>query len=107
MCGIAGIVNGDGDYSENVARMLYAQVHRGPDGSGSVSFEGGAAGAGRLALVDLSERGQQPIWSADRRVAVLFNGEMYNHVEERARLIARGFHFCSTTDTEVVLALYL
>jgi asparagine synthase (glutamine-hydrolysing) len=72
-----------------------------------VSFEGGAAGAVRLALVDLSDRGQQPIWSGDRRVAVLFNGEIYNHVEQRARLIARGHHFRSTTDTEVVLALYL
>lgn len=87
--------------------MLCAQAHRGPDGSGMVSFVGGAAGAVRLALVDLSDRGQQPVWSADQRVAILFNGEMYNHVEQRARLIARGHHFRSTTDTEVVLALYL
>jgi asparagine synthase (glutamine-hydrolysing) len=107
MCGIAGIVNGDCDYSANVARMLRAQAHRGPDGSRMVSFEGGAAGAVRLALVDLSDRGQQPIWSDDRRVAILFNGEMYNHVEQRSRFVARGYHFRSSTDTEVVLALYL
>jgi asparagine synthase (glutamine-hydrolysing) len=87
--------------------MLQAQAHRGPDGCGMVDFEGGAAGAVRLALVDPSNRGQQPIWSADRRVAILFNGEMYNHVEERSRLIARGYRFGSSTDTEVVLALYL
>src|SRR5215472_10230684 len=107
MCGIAGIVGGVGNCSAIVARMLRAQAHRGPDGSGTVSFEGGAAGAVRLALVDLSDRGQQPIWSGDRRVAVVFNGEIYNHVEERQDLIAAGHHFRSTTDTEVVLALYL
>jgi asparagine synthase (glutamine-hydrolysing) len=107
MCGIAGIVGGVGDCSAIVAKMLRAQAHRGPDGSGIVTFEGGAGGAVRLALVDLSDRGQQPIWSPDKRVAILFNGEMYNHVEQRLRLVARGYHFRSSTDTEVVLALYL
>ena len=107
MCGIAGIVNGDCDYSANVARMLRAQAHRGPDGSGMARFEGGAGGAVRLALVDLSDRGQQPIWSSDRRVAILFNGEMYNHAEQRSSLVARGHRFHSSTDTEVILALYL
>jgi asparagine synthase (glutamine-hydrolysing) len=107
MCGIAGIVGGAGDYSSAVSRMLRAQAHRGPDGSGMVTFEGGAAGAVRLALVDLSASGDQPIWSSDRRVAILYNGEMYNHVEERSRLAAKGYHFRSSTDTEVILALYL
>src|SRR5215510_4160 len=107
MCGIAGVVGGEGDHSSILARMIWAQVHRGPDGSGSVTFEGGAAGAVRLALVDLSGRGQQPIWSPDGRVAILFNGEMYNHAAEHARLAARGYPFRSSTDTEVILALYL
>ncbi len=107
MCGIAGIVSGASDYSANVATMLRAQTHRGPDGSGMVNFEGGAAGAVRLALVDLSDRGKQPIWSADRRVTILFNGEMYNQAKKRSLLVARGYHFQSSTDTEVVLALYL
>lgn len=107
MCGIAGIVGGTGDHSTTVANMLRAQAHRGPDGSGMVVFEGGAGGAVRLALVDLSERGDQPIWSPDRRVAILYNGEMYNHVEERSRLAAKGYPFRSSTDTEVILALYL
>jgi len=87
--------------------MLRAQAHRGPDGSGMTRFEGGASGAVRLALVDLSDRGQQPIWSSDKRVAILFNGEMYNHAEQRSRLVARGYGFHSSTDTEVILALYL
>jgi asparagine synthase (glutamine-hydrolysing) len=107
MCGIAGIVGGKGDHSTTVANMLRAQAHRGPDGSGMVAFEGGAGGAVRLALLDLSERGDQPIWSTDRRVAILYNGEMYNHVEERSRLAAKGYPFRSSTDTEVILALYL
>src|SRR6516165_582579 len=107
MCGIAGIVASNGEYSSTLANMIRAQAHRGPDGSGTVTYEGGAAGAVRLALVDLSERGQQPIWSSDRRVAILFNGEIYNHAEERARLAARGYPFCSSTDTEVILGLYL
>src|SRR6266853_4680721 len=107
MCGIAGVVGGVGDCSAIVAKMLRAQAHRGPDGLGMVTFEGGAGGAVRLALVDLSDRGQQPIWSPDKRIAILFNGEMYNHVEQHSRLAARGYPFHSSTDTEVVLALYL
>lgn len=107
MCGIAGIVGAAGGCSENVADMLDAQAHRGPDGSGLTAFDGGAAGAVRLALVDLSERGQMPMWSSDGRVAIVFNGEMYNYVAERQRLASRGYPFASTTDTEVILALYL
>ena len=61
----------------------------------------------RLALVDLSERGQQPLWSPDGKVAIIFNGEMYNHVEHRDRLRAGGYPFKSESDTEVVLALFL
>ena len=107
MCGIAGIVGAARDCSQNLVDMLQAQAHRGPDGSRFVAYEGGAAGAVRLALVDLSERGQMPMWSPDGRVAIVFNGEMYNYVEERQRLASRAYPFRSTTDTEVILALYL
>jgi asparagine synthase (glutamine-hydrolysing) len=61
----------------------------------------------RLALVDLSPRGMQPIWSANRRVAVLFNGEIYNFRSERDRLLRSGVEFHTGTDTEVILQLYL
>jgi asparagine synthase (glutamine-hydrolysing) len=87
--------------------MLTAMAHRGPDGSGAVGFSGGGAGMVRLALVDLSVRGQQPFWSQDRQVALIFNGEIYNFREERKRLAANGYDFRSTSDTEVILALYL
>jgi asparagine synthase (glutamine-hydrolysing) len=81
--------------------------HRGPDGEGGFAFESGAAGMVRLSLVDLSDRGQQPLWSADRKVALLFNGEIYNFREHRKRLADKGYCFQSKTDSEVILALYL
>lgn len=119
MCGIAGIWNlssasapsslPDADAPANVriGSMLAAMRHRGPDGEGTLDYVGGAAGMVRLALVDLSEHGRQPMWSADRRVAILFNGEIYNFREHRQRLARSGCGFHSHTDTEVVLQLYL
>jgi asparagine synthase (glutamine-hydrolysing) len=87
--------------------MLEAMRHRGPDGRGMMEYAGGAAGMVRLALVDLSDRGQQPLWSPDGRVAILFNGEIYNFRTERDRLERAGHRFRTTTDTEVILNLYL
>src|SRR3954470_11988003 len=102
MCGIAGIWNyaASDEATSRVATMLDAMRHRGPDGRGTLAYRGGAAGMNRLALVDLSERGQQPLWSPDRRVAILFNGEIYNFRSERERLERAGYPFQSTTDTE-------
>src|SRR5690349_5907426 len=108
MCGIVGIWNvAVARPAENVAGMLDTMAHRGPDGRGTLEYDGGAAGMVRLALVDLSDRGQQPIWSSDRRVAILFNGEIYNFRTERERLEQAGYTFRTTTDTEVILNLYL
>ncbi|HTU27233.1 MAG TPA: asparagine synthase (glutamine-hydrolyzing) [Pirellulales bacterium] len=108
MCGIAGIWNVAAERpAATVGTMLDSMAHRGPDGRGTLEFSGGAAGMVRLALVDLSPRGQQPLWSADRRVAILFNGEIYNFRELRARLEKDGYAFQTTTDTEVILNLYL
>jgi asparagine synthase (glutamine-hydrolysing) len=109
MCGIAGIWNAATNEVARsaVAAMVAALRHRGPDGSGMAEFEGGALGAVRLALIDPTRRGQQPLWSADRTTAILFNGEMYNYRRERTLLEQEGYPFRSATDTEVVLALYL
>src|SRR5882724_3435478 len=109
MCGIAGIWNlsNGHDAEPAVGAMLDAMQHRGPDGRGAVAFDGGAAGMVRLALVDLSDRGQQPMWSADHKVAILFNGEIYNFRSERQRLADAGYPFATTTDTEVIQNLYL
>jgi asparagine synthase (glutamine-hydrolysing) len=108
MCGIAGIWNYSGDVPAELRlqSMLRAMRHRGPDGQGSHRFAGGACGMVRLALVDLSPRGDQPMWSECGRIAVVFNGEIYNFREERRRLESKGYSFRSTTDTEVLLALY-
>lgn len=108
MCGIVGLWNVTTERPlGTVATMLDAMKHRGPDGAGTMEYSGGAAGMVRLALVDLSDRGQQPLWSADRRVAILFNGEIYNFRSEREKLEQSGYRFHSTTDTEVILNLYL
>jgi asparagine synthase (glutamine-hydrolysing) len=109
MCGIAGIWNyrGSRPAEELVGDMLEAMQHRGPDSRGSASFAGGATGMVRLALVDPTPRGEQPMWSPCGKVAVVFNGEIYNFHEERKRLEARGHSFCSSTDTEVLLHSYL
>jgi asparagine synthase (glutamine-hydrolysing) len=108
MCGIAGLWNVTAPHPlDNVRSMLDAMRHRGPDGSGTLEFAGGAGGMVRLALVDLSSRGQQPLWSEDRRVAIIYNGEIYNFRSERKRLESAGHRFHTGTDTEVALGLYL
>jgi asparagine synthase (glutamine-hydrolysing) len=107
MCGIAGALSPREDAPARVGTMLDALAHRGPDGRGLESFAGGAIGMVRLALVDPTERGQQPMWSADRQVGLVFNGEIYNFRAERARLEKLGRRFRSGSDTEVVLELYL
>jgi asparagine synthase (glutamine-hydrolysing) len=91
----------------SVQALLDAMAHRGPDGRGLAEFAGGAVGMVRLALVGLSEHGQRPLRSADGRVAIVFNGKIYNLREERAMIERRGYRFRSTADTEVILALSL
>ncbi len=109
MCGIAGIVvTGGGDVS--AARLLAARnmlEHRGPDGH-SLWTNGTHTVAlvhTRLAIVDLAG-GQQPIPNEDGSVQVVFNGEIYNHIELRSHLEARGHRFRTRCDTEVLVHLY-
>ena len=105
MCGIAGIFNltGAPASAEALQRMTDAIAHRGPDGEGH--FLAGALGLGhrRLAVLDLSASGHQPMLTADGRYAISYNGEVYNFRELRAELEALGCQFRSRTDTEVVL----
>jgi asparagine synthase (glutamine-hydrolysing) len=106
MCGLCGIVGfGDQLTAERMAQTL---VHRGPDGAGSSFFpqEKVSLGFRRLAIIDLSEAGDQPMASDDGQVSVIFNGEIYNFQELRLSLEARGRRFRSRTDTEVLLAQY-
>ncbi len=109
MCGIAGIFNVDGrPVSMGVLRrMMDAVAHRGPDGEGfwTSSFVG--FGHRRLAIIDLSPLGHQPMQSTDGSCVITFNGEIYNFQNLRLELEAKGHAFRSRSDTEVLLNAYL
>ena len=100
MCGIAGIV-GAGDWLGTVEAMTETLRHRGPDGGGTWSVPGVALGHRRLAIVDLSPAGHQPMHFGD--CTIVYNGEIYNFRELRRELDG-PFH--SDSDTEVILHLY-
>lgn len=85
--------------------MVRALAHRGPDGEGLWTEEGAGLGHARLAIIDL-ETGTQPLFSSDGRYGIVFNGEIYNYRELRTDLMARGAHFRTQSDTEVILELY-
>lgn len=108
MCGIVGILNHDGTPvgRNELRRMTDAIAHRGPDGEGW-HFDGGLGlGHRRLAIIDVSAAGAQPMHSADGRHSVVFNGEIYNFRELRRELEALGHAFRSNSDTEVLLHAY-
>lgn len=106
MCGICGF-NG-GFVPETPDRMLAEIQHRGPDGSGIYLNAEANLGLGhvRLAVIDLSPLGHQPMSDDARSVVIVFNGEIYNFRELRAGLESEGYSFHSHSDTEVLLALY-
>lgn len=104
MCGIAGELSfAEPVETLHIKRMTDALIHRGPDDEGI--YCDGAIGLGhrRLSIIDLSEDGRNPIWTQDQSLAIIFNGEVYNHPELRIQLQALGYKFKSKTDTEVVL----
>ena len=109
MCGIAGIFNLKGGPVSpvNLRQMTDAIAHRGPDGDGFYidSFIG--LGHRRLAIIDLSPTGHQPMVSEDDQYAISYNGEVYNFREIRADLEVLGYKFISKTDSEVVLKAYM
>src|SRR5919199_1214203 len=99
MCGLAGIVDFGGAVERGAAAaMAGLLVHRGPDDD-ELAFR-------RLAILDLSPAGPQPMTDETGRFTLVFNGEVYNYVEPRAELEARGRRFRSGGDTEVVLQAY-
>ena len=110
MCGIYGVYDGEGGvaqyrmWSEQASRLLQ---HRGPDGSACLARLSGRCllGHSRLAIIDL-EGGAQPIANEDETIWVILNGEIYNYVEIRERLISKGHRFRTQSDTEVLVHLY-
>jgi asparagine synthase (glutamine-hydrolysing) len=112
MCGICGIVTGDrGLVEPAVRRMMAAMVHRGPDDEGYEELPLGTDGFGplvgfgfrRLAILDLSPTGHQPMFNTNTGDCLAFNGEIYNFRSLRAELQCRGVVFRGTSDTEVLL----
>ncbi len=105
MCGIAGILNlvEDASPEEHVLRsMLGTLRHRGPDQFGIYRDANVGLGSARLSIVDLGG-GQQPISNEDARYWVVFNGEIFNHLELRAELEAKGHRFATHCDTEIIV----
>jgi asparagine synthase (glutamine-hydrolysing) len=112
MCGINGIFGYAADAppvsNPELLKVCDTMVLRGPDGAGAWLSQDARVGLAnrRLAILDLSEAGAQPMCSADGSVVITFNGEIYNYRELRADLEAKGVRFRSTSDTEVLLQLY-
>src|SRR5215467_14628543 len=108
MCGIAGFFGRPSPAVPAralVRRMIGAIAHRGPDAQGFFVDDEIALGHARLSILDLAS-GQQPMANADENVWISFNGEIFNYVELREEMIARGRRFATSSDTEVILQLY-
>jgi asparagine synthase (glutamine-hydrolysing) len=106
VCGFAGICGHEPVDELLLARMTAAIAHRGPDGEGFHVGPGIGLGARRLAIIDLSAAGAQPMTNEIGDVVVVHNGELYDFRERRAELEAAGHRFRSRTDTEVVVHAY-
>src|SRR5512136_1290185 len=108
MCGIVGTLNltEAAPIQEATLRQMLAMLrHRGPDQFGIYLDDQVGLGNARLSIIDLSS-GQQPIANEDETLWIVFNGEIFNYVELRPELEARGHRFTTHTDTEVILHLY-
>jgi asparagine synthase (glutamine-hydrolysing) len=105
MCGIAGIFSIKGESVELpvLRKMTDAIAHRGPDGEGHWIEDNIGLGHRRLAIIDLSLSGNQPIVSANKRFVLSYNGEIYNFKDLRTELEVLGYHFRSKSDSEVLL----
>jgi asparagine synthase (glutamine-hydrolysing) len=105
MCGIAGLLDLSGApvSLSTILKMTNSIKHRGPDGEGSWIKRNFGLGHRRLAIIDVSSAGEQPMHSANNRFVISYNGEIYNYRELRKYLETKGVKFKSTSDTEVVL----
>lgn len=107
MCGISGVIRAGLDSDRSVEAMQRTLSHRGPDGEGVERLPWGTIAHRRLAILDLSDTGAQPMWDATHSACIVFNGEIYNFAELREECRRRGRAFRGTSDTEVILNLYL
>src|ERR1035437_8171665 len=104
MCGITGVLNLNNEpvLLNTLKAMTERLAHRGPDGVGFFAEENIALGHRRLAILDISENGSQPMTSHDGNWVVVFNGCIYNFQSLRLQLKLKGHSFVSVTDTEVI-----
>lgn len=110
MCGIAGIIKKNKVVENGLLQeMLNCIKHRGPEDEGKWFSKNGRVGLGqrRLAIIDLSPGGHQPMISDDHRFVITFNGEIYNYLEVKSELTVLGWSFSTKSDTEVLLKAYI
>ena len=106
MCGICGLYTpSDGVDEVLLRRMNHVQHHRGPDSEGYATFPGAGLAVKRLKIIDLAT-GDQPIGNEDGSVTVVYNGEIYNFLRLREKLVSNGHRFRTQSDTEVIVHLY-
>lgn len=106
MCGYVGFTNPTENAKETLQKMCDAIAHRGPDAEGSYIDENIALGHRRLSIIDITEAGTQPLYSADKNYVLVFNGEIYNYQEIRKELMEKGYTFATHTDSEVLIYGY-
>lgn len=111
MCGITGFCDFNRKLTkENLSKANEQLHHRGPDSGDVAFFDAGNAAVGlghrRLSILDISENGSQPMYSDDKGVVIILNGEVYNFKEIRKELISLGYQFHSDSDTEVIIKAY-
>src|SRR5688572_33343305 len=109
MCGIAGTYETAGGVGRGLepARAMAALIaHRGPDADGFLVRDRVSLANRRLAIIDLSDAGRQPLHNEDGTIGLVYNGELYNFQALRAELISRGHRFRSQSDTEVIVHAY-
>ena len=106
MCGFTGFTNHINDSNRVLGEMLDKIRHRGPDAEGTYIDESVALGHRRLSIIDVSEAGNQPLYSEDGKLVLVFNGEIYNYKTIREELIQKGYRFATRTDSEVLIYGY-
>ncbi len=108
MCGIAGIINRNKSVDLSlIERMQTSIAHRGPDSQSHFIENNIGLVHTRLAILDLSENGNQPMFDSSGNFVIVFNGEIYNHFQLRKDLIAKGYQFKGNSDTETLLYGYI
>lgn len=105
MCGIAGIISPNArNYTEEIQKMTDAIAHRGPDSAHHEFYENAALGHRRLSIIDLSEKGKQPMFSNSKNECIVLNGEIYGYQELKKKY--SDYNYRGTSDTEVILAMF-